>query len=126
MPRPKKQKIEVNSGESLQSVMQEVYNDACSNITASQTVINELSAGSTPTDIDDITKIAKAKTDALKVKDSAIKIKLDVGKLQSDIIKHGGDVVKASDENPEIVGNDAFDKIRKLIAEKKALDKKDE
>jgi hypothetical protein len=39
-----------------------------------------------PVDVDDITKIAKGKVDALKIKDSAIKIKLEIAKLQNDII----------------------------------------
>lgn len=115
MGRLKKQKIEVNNSDSLQSVMQEVYNNACNQIKDAQTVVNELTSGSTPEDVDDITKIAKAKTDALKIKDSAIKIKLDLGKLQSDIIKYSGNAIKAIENNPEVVGNDAFDKIRKMI-----------
>ena len=52
----------------------------------------------TPEDVEDAAKIAKAKVDAQKIKDSGIKIKLEVAKLQSDIIKHGGDVSEALDD----------------------------
>lgn len=115
MGRAKKIKVEVNSNDSLQSVMQEVYNNACSQIKDAQTVINEVVAGTTPEDVDDRAKIAKAKTDALKVKDSAIKIKLDLGKLQNEIIKNGGSITKAVSSNPEIIGNSDFEDIRALI-----------
>jgi hypothetical protein len=119
MPRTKRQKIEVNNTESLQSVLQEVYNNVCTQIQDAQQVVNEISAGATPDDeaftVDEWTKLAKAKTDALKLKDSAIKTKLDIGKLQSDVLKHSGDVAAAMNNNPEIVGKDAFAIMRELI-----------
>ena len=46
----------MNSNQSLQSVMQEVYNNACSQINDAQKVINEVASSSTPEDVDDITK----------------------------------------------------------------------
>ena len=122
MGRRKKQQIIIQDNNSLQGVMQEVYNNACSQINDAQKVINELGASVTiteETDVDDLTKLAKAKTDVLKVKDSAIKIKLDLGKLQNDIIKHGGNLTKAINSNSEVVESDAFDKIRELIEAKK-------
>jgi len=115
MPRSKRQQIEINDNDSLQNVMQEVYNNACNQIQDAQKVINEVSAAATPEDVDDWTKIAKAKTDALKLKDSAIKIKLDVGKLQSDIIKHSGNVAAAFSNNSEIVNKDSFQRVRELV-----------
>jgi len=98
MPRKKKQQIKVNSNPSLEGLMQEVYNDACSQINDAQRTINELTTSTTPEDVEDAAKIAKAKTDAAKLKDSGIKIKLEVAKLQSDIIKHSGNAEKAVDE----------------------------
>jgi hypothetical protein len=115
MSRNKKQSIELNDNDSLQSLMQEVYNNACNQINDSQKVINEMVASSNPQDIDEVTKIAKAKVDALKIKDSAIKIKLDVGKLQSDIIKFSGNAKAAVDNNPQIVTSDGFAKVREMI-----------
>lgn len=119
MPRNKKQKIELNNSESLQSIMQEVYNNACNQIQDAQKVINEVDAGSNPDDVDDWTKVAKAKTDALKLKDSAIKIKLDVGKLQNEIIKHNGDIAATVSNNQEIVTKDSFARIRELVEKNK-------
>lgn len=101
MPRKKKQHIKVNNTNSLEGLMQEVYNDACGQINDAQRTINELHTSTTPEDVEDATKIAKAKIDAQKIKDSGIKIKLEVAKLQSDIIKHSGNTEKAVEERYE-------------------------
>ena len=101
MPRKKKQEIKVNNTTSLEGLMQEVYNDACGQINDANRTINELQTSTTPEDVEDATKIAKAKIDAQKVKDSGIKIKLEVAKLQSDIIKHSGNSEKAVEERYE-------------------------
>jgi len=91
MPRKRKQDVKVNDTESLEGLMQETYNDACLQINDAQRTINELAASAAPTDVDDLTKIAKEKGGLLKIKDSAIRIKLELAKLQSDIIKNRGD-----------------------------------
>lgn len=98
MPRKKKADVKVNDTSSLESLMQETYNDACLQINDAQKCINELSTSATPTDVDDITKIAKEKGNLLKVKDSSIRIKLELAKLQSDILKNRGDVDAAVNE----------------------------
>lgn len=101
MPRKRKQDIKVNNTNSLEGLMQEVYNDACGQINDAQRTINELQTSTTPEDVEDATKIAKVKIDAQKIKDSGIKIKLEVAKLQSDIIKHSGNTEKAVEERYE-------------------------
>jgi len=101
MPRKRKQDIKVNNTTSLEGLMQEVYNDACGQINDAQRTINELQTSTTQEDVEDATKIAKAKIDAQKIKDSGIKIKLEVAKLQSDIIKHSGNTEKAVEERYE-------------------------
>ena len=98
MPRKRKQDVKINNTNSLEGLMQETYNDACLQINEAQSTINELSASSTPTDVEDLTRIAKEKGNLLKVKDSAIRIKLELAKLQSDIIKHKGDVESTVNE----------------------------
>jgi hypothetical protein len=116
MPRKTKQQVKVNDNSSLEGLMQETYNDACLQITDAQRTINELTASATPVDVDDLTKIAKAKTDSLKMKDSAIRIKLEIAKLQSDIIKNRGDVNSAVSErsNGSASLND-FKSIREML-----------
>jgi hypothetical protein len=118
MPRKRKQQIEVNSNESLQGLLQEVYNDACNQINDAQRVVNEVAAGSDPEDVDDWAKVAKAKTDALKLKDSGIKAKLDVAKLQAELIKHNGNLSETVKANPDVVSVDSFAKIREMIKDK--------
>jgi hypothetical protein len=98
MPRKRKQDVKVNDTESLEGLMQETYNDACLQINDAQRTINELATSATPTDVDDLTKIAKEKGGLLKIKDSAIRIKLELAKLQSDIIKNRGDADTAISE----------------------------
>lgn len=116
MPRKKKQQIKVNSAPSLEGLMQEVYNDACSQINDAQRTMNELGTSTTVSDVDDATKVAKAKTDAQKIKDSGIKIKLEVAKLQSDIIKHSGNLEKGVEEFTDGKANKAdFKTIRDLL-----------
>jgi hypothetical protein len=120
MPRKTKQQVKVNDNGSLEGLMQEIYNDACLQITDAQKTINELTASATPVDVDDLTKIAKAKTDSLKMKDSGIRIKLEVAKLQSDIIKNRGDVDSAVNErsNGSASLND-FKSIREMLKQDK-------
>jgi hypothetical protein len=92
MPRKKKQQIKVNNSTSLEGLMQEVYNDACSQINDAQRTINELTNSTTAEDVADATSIAREKSNAQKIKDSGVKIKLEVAKLQADIIKHNGNL----------------------------------
>jgi hypothetical protein len=115
MARSKRQIIEVNNTQSLQSVMQEVYNNACNQMNDAQKVVNEISTGATPEDVDDWAKLAKSKTDALKLKDSAIKLKLDIGKLQSDIIKYGGNLNAVVENNSQLATSDNFSAVREMI-----------
>jgi hypothetical protein len=116
MPRKKKQDVRINNTDSLEGLCQEAYNDACSQINDAQRTINEMVNSANPVDVDDITKIAKGKVDALKIKDSAIKIKLEIAKLQHDIIKNNGDGDAAlKNRSGGEVTLDDFTKIREMI-----------
>jgi hypothetical protein len=90
MPRPRKHKIAVEQVESLQSIMQEVYNDAHGQMKEATDAINILVNSTTPEDVDDTATITKERGKLMKLKDSAIKIKLDVAKLHAEIIKNNG------------------------------------
>lgn len=116
MPRKKKQDIKIDSVDSLEGLCQEAYNDACAQINDAQRTINEMVNSANPVDVDDITKIAKGKVDALKIKDSAIKIKLEIAKLQNDILKNNGDADAAikSRSGGEVTLDD-FTKVREMI-----------
>ena len=116
MPRKKKQDVQINSTDSLEGLCQEAYNDACAQINVAQRTINEMVNSANPDDVDDITKIAKGKVDALKIKDSAIKIKLEIAKLQNDILKNNGDADAAiKNRSGGEVTLDDFTKVREMI-----------
>jgi len=119
MPRKKKQDVKVNNTDSLEGLMQETYNDACLQINDAQKTINELATSATPTDVDDLTKIAKEKGGLLKIKDSAIRIKLELAKLQSDIIKNRGDAETAITERSKGSASlSDFKSIREMLKNK--------
>jgi hypothetical protein len=116
MARKKKQEVKINSVDSLEGLCQEAYNDACAQINDAQRTINEMVNSANPEDVDDLTKIAKGKVDALKIKDSAIKIKLEIAKLQNDILKNNGDADAAvKDRSNGSVSLDDFSKVREMI-----------
>ena len=123
MPRKKKQQIKTNDNASLEGLLQETYNDACANITAAQSNINEMGKAAEPEDVDDLTKLAKEKNNALKVKESSIKIKLEIAKLQSDIIKHSGNATEAvSERTGGRVSLNDFKAVRKMIEDEGSSD----
>ena len=123
MPRKKKQDVKVNNVDSLEGLMQETYNDACLQINDAQRSINELATSANPTDVDDLTKIAKEKGGLLKVKDSAIRIKLELAKLQSDILKNRGDADAAIQERTDGKASlDDFKSIREMLKNDKNND----
>lgn len=119
MPRKKKQDVRVNNVDSLEGLVQEIYNDACLQINDAQKTINELSTSATPQDVDELTKVAKGKADLLKIKDSGIKIKLELAKLQSDIIKNRGDIDTAvTQRSSGAASTSDFQSIRNMIKNK--------
>ena len=116
-----KQQIKINNQASLESLMQETYNDACLQLTTVQLSVNELVAGTTLETVDDHTKVAKEKGNLLKLKESAIKIKLEIAKLQNDILKNA-DSIEESGESNYVSGTatmDDFEAIREMLKEKK-------
>ena len=116
MVRKKKQVIKVNDSDSLESLLQETYSDACDQINDAQANITELKTSTEPEDVRDHTEIAAQKTNALKIKDSAIKIKLEIAKLQSEILKNSGDIDKTiSNDVSATATTDDFSRIRKMI-----------
>lgn len=127
MPRKKRQDVKVNDNSSLESLMQETYNDACLQITDAQKVINELSSGAIAADVDDHTKIAKEKANLLKIKDSGIRLKLELAKLQSDIIKNRGDVDSAvSERSGGTASTTDFKSIREMLKNNAGLEPENE
>ena len=127
MPRKRKTDVKVNNTDSLEGLMQETYNDACLQINDAQRTINELSTSANPTDVDDLTKLAKEKSGLLKVKDSAIRIKLELAKLQSDIIKNRGDADAAINQRSQGSASlSDFKSIREMLKKDADVNKSNE
>lgn len=121
MRNRKKQQIKVNNLESLQSLMQEIYNDSCTQINDVQRSINELTTAADPLNTIELANIAREKTNAYKLKDSAIRLKLEVGKLLNDVIKHNGsfEEVEAARKESGGVSLDDLSTIRAMFKKNK-------
>jgi hypothetical protein len=120
MAKKRKQQIIMDSLSSLESLIQETYNDACIQINDSLKIVNELkNKEDDDHDVDDVTKLAKSKTDALKVKDSAIRLKLEIAKLQNDFIKKNHNSDDGVTNRPTSLPSEKdFKDIREILKER--------
>jgi len=123
MPRRKKTKLKLNDVDSLTNLMQETYNDACSQQIDAQRAINEMVNSAEPEDVNDITSIAREKANLLKIKDSAIKVKLELSKLKSEIIKQNGATPESSSTTAGSMPTaDDFRSVRNILKKESAAD----
>jgi hypothetical protein len=109
-------KIELNSSEKLQTVLQEAYDLANSQIKYVQDELSKLT-NSTPlkdTTMDEKSKYYKSVNDLLLVKDKAIGRKVDISKLLSEILKYNGSTDELLKDKKEVKKLD-FSGIRDLI-----------
>lgn len=117
MPKRRKNQIKLNSVENLETIMQEVYNDANAQINDANRAINELTNSANPEDVNDLTSIAKEKANLFKIKDSATKIKLELAKLEADVIKNQGNVEETIKTTVGITKAD-FKTVRDMVKQK--------
>jgi hypothetical protein len=94
--RPKKQKIELNK-DSLQDLMQEIYNDCVSGINNARKELNERKSRAEIEDINDEYQIGKVNNESLKLIESLIEKKLSLAKLQSQILSNS--LKESEDDN---------------------------
>lgn len=113
----KKYKLKLNSSEKLETLLQELYDEACKNIAQIQNEMNKLSNSIQLNDeaVDAKAKYAKAMNDYITNKDKAIGRKLDVAKLMTEVIKYNGNTKKTLEES-NAVGDwgDLIDKARTM------------
>ena len=117
-------KIELNSSENLQTVLQEAYDLANSQIKYVQDELSKLT-NSTPlndTTMDEKSKYYKSVNDLLLVKDKAIGRKVDISKLLSEILKYNGSTDELLKDKKEVKKLD-FSGIRDLIEKEQKNDK---
>ena len=116
----KKFKVKLNSVEKVEALLQEVYDDACRQMTLIQNKITELEQSTKLSDenitLDLKAKYAKAIHDYITDKEKAIGRKLDVSKLMTEVIKRDGDVESVISDK-QILDNldSSFGQIRDLI-----------
>ena len=114
--------VKLNDIPALETLLEEVYVDAGNQISDTNELLNYLSTMAVPSDIDDLTKIAKEKTAALKVKEGATRLKLDISKLMNDVIKQSKDDVdvEMTASETSFEDNSAFDAVRDMLAKEMA------
>jgi len=90
MSRPKKTKINLDK-DSLQELMQEIYND-CNNISnAARRELNERKSRAEIEDVNDEYQIGKVNNETLKIIESTVDKKIALAKLQSQILGNKSD-----------------------------------
>lgn len=87
-------KIEINSLDNIEKLLQELYDEVCRNINEINTHINKINNATNLADepIEMKAKFAKSINDFLQSKDKAIAKKIDIAKLLTEIAKRNGDV----------------------------------
>ena len=94
-------KIIINSNESLEILLQKIYDEADMEMNQAQEQINLLTNSSELKDesLDSKTKYSKAINDMLSIKEKMLKTKIEVSRLLSEILKFNGDINKAMDDD---------------------------
>ena len=89
-----KLKIQINSNDNIEALLQETYNQACEQLNQIQEEMNKItrSTGLGDITIEEKQKYAKMMHDYIGDKDRAIKTKMDIAKLLSEIVAHRGSV----------------------------------
>lgn len=112
-----KLKIHVNNSESLEILLQKIYDECDMEMTQAQNNINTLRTSTVLTDecMDSKAKYSKAINDMLSIKEKMLRLKIDISKVLSEVLKFNGDVNKAMN-NVEF--NDTWDveSLKKQIA----------
>lgn len=93
-------KVELNSNQNLQDLLQQVMELADEQINQVQNEINKLTNSTVLTDeaMDGKAKYAKAINDFLVTKNKATAQKIEVAKMLEEVIKHNGDVKASMEE----------------------------
>jgi hypothetical protein len=90
-------KVRLNDAQSIQVLLQEIYDQARYMINEVQTSINSLESSTKLADetMDGKAKYSKSMHDFHSDKEKAIRLKLDVAKIMNEILKYNGDSEEA-------------------------------
>ena len=116
MSRPKKTKINLDKN-SLQELMQEIYNDSTTIMNSARREINERKVRVNIEDVNDEYQIGKVNNETLKILETTIDKKIALAKLQSQIL---GNKTENDESNIHSTGITEEDKniLRELFKEK--------
>ena len=115
MSRPKKTKINLDK-DSLQELMQEIYNDCTNIMNSARKELNERKTRSDIEDISDEYQMGKVNNETLKIIETTIDKKLALAKLQSQII--GDKKEKEDTGSSSSISEQDKDVLRQLFKEK--------
>lgn len=119
----KKYKVKTNSGNNLEDLLNEIYNESCMLLLSIQNDMNKLtnSTDLSSATIEEKAKFAKSQHDFFTDKDKALRMKLDIAKIMNEIIKFGGDESNALNNINKKNGTDTevidIKHIQKMITE---------
>ncbi len=116
--RPKKQKIELNK-DSLQDLMQEIYNDCVSGINNARKELNERKSRAEIEDINDEYQIGKVNNESLKLIESLIEKKLSLAKLQSQILSNSLKESESDNKSSKSLSEEDKETLRDLFKKQK-------
>ena len=94
MRQLKQYKVQLDSKDKVEELLQEIYAEACKNIEESQRLINKIETSTNLTEetLDGKAKYAKALNDFITTKDKAIGRKFEVAKLMTEVLKFNDNV----------------------------------
>lgn len=111
-------KIELNSSNNIQDLLQEAYNHADGQIIQAQNEINKLATATRLQDevMESKSKYAKSINDYLSIIDKSISKKVEIAKLLTEILHHNGNAGSAISDS-QSVGKQSFDlsKIKEMV-----------
>ena len=116
MSRPKKTKINLDKN-SLQELIQEIYNDCTNIMNSARRELNERKVRTNIEDVNDEYQIGKVNNETLKILDTTIDKKLALAKLQSQILGAKSNDDENSNGNGGITEEDK-NILRELFKEK--------
>ena len=124
----KKYKVELNSNDNLQDLLQEVYLLAEEQIIQTENEISKVSNAVNWAELspDEIAKLSKSIHDYMNIKDRAIAKKLEVSKLLNEVISHNGNVNGALEGGKEMAFSLADMKKAVADAYEKSVEKESE
>lgn len=115
MARPKKTKINLDKN-SLQELMQEIYNDCNTIMNSARRELNERKSRAEIEDTNDEYQIGKVNNETIKILESTVDKKIALAKLQTQILSNKSDDTQKNGDNG--ITEEDKNTLRELFKEK--------